>query len=68
MTMKEADEAACMCLPVIFNGIEYKRITQTGYTYDFRKGRIGFVQLLDKNQNSVVYADPALCEVRSFAE
>lgn len=66
MTMKEADEAAVMCLPVIFDGIEYKRITQTGYNYDFRKGRRGFVQLLGMNENSVVYADPALCTVKAF--
>lgn len=68
MTMKEADEAACMHLPVLYNGIEYKRITQTGYTYDIRKGRSGFVQLLDKNRNSVVYADPEQCTVKRLAE
>lgn len=68
MTMKEADEAASMYRPVVFNGIEYKRITRTGYTYDLRKGRIGFVELLDKNKNCVVYADPALCEVKQLTE
>lgn len=64
MTLKEADEAAWKFLPVLYNGIEYKRITQTGYRYDERRGRIPFVQLLDKYKNSVVYADPALCEIR----
>lgn len=64
MTMKEADKAACMFLPIIYNGMEYRRITQTGYNYDERRGRIPFVQLLDKNKNSVTYADPALCTAK----
>ena len=68
MTMKEADEAAWKFLPVIYNGIEYKRITQTGYRYDERRGRIPFVQLLDRHTNSVVYTDPALCKVKEFVE
>lgn len=68
MTMKEADEAAWKFLPVLCNGIEYKRITQTGYRYDERRGRIPFVQLLDKNRNSVIYADPANCTVKDFTE
>lgn len=68
MTMKEADEAAWKFLPVLYNGITYKRITQTGYNYDARKGRVPFVQLLSKHHNSVVYADPALCEVKKFSE
>lgn len=66
MTMKEADEAAWMFLPVICNGIEYKRITQTGYRYDQRRGRVPFVQLLDNNQNSLIYADHAQCTVKDF--
>lgn len=68
MTMKEADEAAWKFLPVIFDGIEYKRITQTGYRYDERRGRIPFVQLIGKHQNHVVYADPALVKVKEFVE
>ena len=68
MTMKEADEAAWMFRPVLYNGIEYKRITQTGYRYDERRGRVPFVQLLDKYQNSVIYADPELCKVKDFTE
>lgn len=67
MTMKEADEAACKFLPIIYDGIEYKRITQTGYTYDSRKGRRPFVQLISKYANSIMYADPALCEVVDWA-
>lgn len=68
MTMKEADEAAWKFLPVIYNGIEYKRITQTGYNYVERKGRRPFVQLQSKYANSVVYADPALCEIPEYAK
>ena len=67
MTMKEADEAAWKFLPVVHKGIEYKRITQTGYNYDSRNGRCPFVQLLSRYGNSVVYADPALCEVVDWA-
>lgn len=58
MNMREADEAAVKRLPVVHNGIEYQRITQTGYNYD-ENGRHGFVQLLDKCDRSVTYADPA---------
>ena len=68
MTMKEADEAAWKYLPVFYNGIEYKRITQTGYRYDERRGRVPFVQLLDKYQNSVIYADPAQCTVMDLTK
>ena len=68
MTLKEADEAAWKFLPVLCNGIEYKRITQTGYRYDERRGRIPFVQLLGKHQNHVVYADPESCTVKDLTE
>lgn len=63
MTLKEADEAARRCLPVIHGGIEYLRITETGYRYDEKGQRTGFVQLLDKCRHSVSYADPARCEL-----
>lgn len=33
MTLREADEAAQKRLPVIHQGIEYLRITETGYRY-----------------------------------
>lgn len=58
MTMKEADEAAWKFLPVMYDGVEYERITRTGYHYDTRNGRNGFVELLDKNQNSVINVKP----------
>ena len=62
MTLREADEAAQMGLPVIHQGIEYSRITQTGYKYAENGDRVGFVQLLDKCGNSVTDADPAACQ------
>lgn len=34
MTLREADEAAVKRLPVICGGLEYERITRTGYRYD----------------------------------
>lgn len=68
MTLKEADEAAWKFLPVRYNGAVYKRITQTGYRYDERRGRIPFVQLLDRNQNSVINVDPAQCEAIDFSK
>ena len=64
MTLKEADEAAQKRLPVICQGIEYERITQTGYNYDKDGKRSGFVQLLDKCGHSVTYGDPARCELK----
>ena len=63
MTLREADEAAQKRLPVLYNGTEFIRITQTGYHYDERGRRSGFVQLLDKCGHSVIDADPALCEI-----
>lgn len=59
MTLREADVAALRMLPVVHDGIEYQRITQTGYTYDEQGNRHGFVQLLDKCDRSVIYADPS---------
>lgn len=64
MTLKEADEAAWKRLPVVCQGIEYQRITQTGYHYTEKDGRVGFVQLLDYNGNSVTYADPKNCHLK----
>ena len=68
MTLKEADEAAQKGLPIIHQApgqpaVEYRRIIQTGYEYNEKHERCGFVQLLDKNQNSVTRADPARCEL-----
>lgn len=59
MNMREADEVAQKRLPVVYKGIEYLRIIQTGYNYDENGQRHGFVQLLDKCSHSVTYADPA---------
>ena len=63
MTLKEADEAAMKGLPVIYQGVEYIRITSTGYRYNEKHERTGFVQLLDKCGHSVIDADPARCEI-----
>lgn len=67
MTLKEADEAAQKCLPVIHQGIEYERIGQIGYDYGKDGKRSGFVQLIDKCGHSVTYADPARCELKEVA-
>lgn len=64
MTLKEADEAAQRRIPVISQGIEYLRISQTGYNYNEKGERSGFVQLLDKSGHSVTYADPARCTLK----
>lgn len=68
MTLKEADEAACKRLPIRMEKpgypvLEYSRITRTGLVYleDGRRG--GYVELLDKNNNSVTEADPKWCSV-----
>lgn len=58
MTMKEADEAAVKRLPVIHDGIEYARITRTGYRYDKNGQRHGFLVLLDKCGHSVTEVRP----------
>lgn len=64
MTLREADEAAQKGLPVIHQGIEYLRITETGYQYNEKHERTGFVQLLDKCGHSVTYADPGRCVLK----
>ena len=64
MTLREADEAAQKCLPVIYQGIEYLRISETGYRYNDKGERRGFVQLLDKCGHSVTYAEPDRCELK----
>lgn len=58
MTMKEADEAAVKRLPVIFDGIEYQRISKTGYRYDENGQRHGFLELLATRGHSVTIARP----------
>ncbi len=61
MTLKEADEAARNRTPVVHQGITYLRIIQTGYHYNEKGERSGFVTLLDKCGHSVVQADPGRC-------
>ena len=58
MTMKEADEAAQACLPVMHNGIEYKRISRVGYWYDETGGKHCFLELCPTFGNSVLFVEP----------
>lgn len=58
MTLKEADEAAQQRLPVTYNDIEYKRISRTGYWYDEKGRRHGFVELYPTTGNSILLAEP----------
>lgn len=64
MTLKEADEAAQMLRPVLYNEIEYARISRTGYRYDERGRRFGFVELYHKSGNCIIYADPAFVTLK----
>ena len=64
VNLKEATEAAKQRLPVIHNGIEYLRIKQAGYDYDDQGNPTPFVQLLDKCDHSVTYAEPKLCHLK----
>lgn len=61
MTMKEAHEAALKGLPVMYDGIEYERITEVGYRINDKLQCFGFVQLMSKNKRSVIYVDPNKC-------
>ena len=63
MTLKEADEAARSCLPVVHQWITYLRIIHSGYHYNEKGERSGFVTLLDKCGHSVTQADPGRCEI-----
>lgn len=64
MNLREADEAAQKLLTVVYEGVEYTRITQTGYNYDKNGRRHGYVQLLDKCGSSVVNVDPTKVELK----
>ena len=64
MTMKEADEAAVKRLPVIHDGIEYQRISKTGYRYDENGQRHGFLELFSKCGHSVTIAKPAAVKLK----
>lgn len=63
MTIKEANEAARRLLPVIFDGMEFERITQVGINYNDKGEPHYFLQILGKNHGSVVYVEPSRCEV-----
>lgn len=64
MKLREAGEAAMKGLPIIYQGIEYSRITFVGYKYDENLKRSGSIQLLDKCGHSVTDADPELCTIK----
>lgn len=64
MTIKEANEAARQLLPVIFNEMEFERITQVGISYNDKGEPHYFLQILGKNHGSVVYVDPNRCTVK----
>lgn len=64
MTLAEACEAAQNGLPVIYKGVEYKRITEAGYRFNEKHERSNFVQLLSTRSFSVIYADPAHCALK----
>jgi hypothetical protein len=65
VTLREADEAAVKRLPVICGGLEYERITRTGYRYDEKGQRFGFIELYDRRGNSVTYAKPEAVELKN---
>lgn len=72
MTLREADEAAQKGLPIIHKlpgrtPIEYRRITRTGYRYNEKRERFGFVELLDKS-GTVTYAEVEHCELANKEE
>lgn len=64
MTLKEADEAAMKRLPVIYDGIEYMRISRTGYYYDENGKRHGFLELFANCGRSVTYARPEVVKLK----
>ena len=64
MTPREADVAAVRQKRVIYDGMEYLRITGAGYNYDDRGRRHPYIVLLDKCKNSVTYADPSKCTLK----
>lgn len=64
MTLREADEAAVKRLPVISGGIEYSRISRTGYRYDENGQRHGFLELLDKCGHSVTETKPEAVKLK----
>ena len=63
MTLKEADEAARQKLAVMYQGIVYRRIYETGRRYNENGKHYDFVALLDAKANTVVYAEPDKCQL-----
>lgn len=63
MTLKEATEAARQLLPIIYNGIEYKRINEVGVHYNNKGEPDQFIQLV--GTNCVVVVEPAKCSVKT---
>lgn len=67
MTLTECRDAAISCLPVVHTGricghvdnLHYVRILEVGFRYDANGKEVPFVQLLDRNKNSVTYAVPS---------
>lgn len=68
MTSEQVKEAMLNFTPVIYDGIEYKRISAYIYRVIFNKHTGKFktiyqVELLDYNEHSVTIADAAKVEV-----
>ena len=63
MTLKEADAAARLMLPVVHGGVVYEKIVGIGYHYD-RNGKADpYVLVKDKRADSYCYVEPERCNV-----
>lgn len=62
MSPKEAVEAARLRLPIIYDGMEFERITEVGVRYDEKGRSKPFIQLLARR--GVIYANPERCVLK----
>lgn len=63
MTLKEAARAAQELRRIRYAGTEYERIYEVALLFDDDGKNYGIVELLDKNRNCLVSADPAKIEL-----
>lgn len=63
MTYEQAERAAAMRHPVMYRGIRYMRIEETGKSYPMRGGVVCYVVLKDRRCNSVVRTRPEEVEL-----
>jgi len=56
MTLRDAYDAGMKCLPVVYDGLRYKRITRCGYSFGENGSVIPYAELLSYTDKSLTVA------------